>query len=211
MKKSFENIEKTFLKKEILITGKDGREKNIHYFNFKRVIIDSNLNIDADSNIAHTSKYINTIIFTSQISIEKKKQKYNFLLDKGIHIEAVNNSKSGFVPDTEQKTKAKDASFKKNELKLDLKEILKILFIKYEITSLMLESGPGLLTSFLKEGLIDKYLFFIAPKIIGGNNPYSIFNELNIRKMSESIKLKFDKIKKIQNDLLIEAYPCLQE
>ena len=75
----------------------------------------------------------------------------------------------------------------------------------------MLESGPGLLTSFLKEGLIDKYLFFIAPKIIGGNNPYSIFNELNIRKMSESIKLKFDKIKKIQNDLLIEAYPCLQE
>jgi diaminohydroxyphosphoribosylaminopyrimidine deaminase/5-amino-6-(5-phosphoribosylamino)uracil reductase len=75
----------------------------------------------------------------------------------------------------------------------------------------MLECGPGLLSSFLKEELIDKFLFFIAPKIIGGNNPYSIFNDIEIKKMSESIKLKFDRMQKLQSDILIEAYPCLRE
>ena len=94
---------------------------------------------------------------------------------------------------------------------LDLNDIMQILLKKHETTSVILECGPGLLTSFLKEKLIDKFLFFIAPKLVGGNNSYCIFNDLGIDKMAESIKLKFDKIKKIQNDLLIEAYPCLQE
>jgi len=190
-KNDFNGIEKTFLKKEILVNEEDGKKVKIHCFNFKRVIIDTELDINADSNIARTAKHIKTIIFSSEESIKSKAEKYNLLLDKGINIEAVNTLK--------------------NEKMLDLNEIIGILFNKYEITSVMLECGPGLLTSFLKSGLIDKFMFFIAPKITGGNNPYSVFNELGINKMYESINLKFDNIKKIQNDLLIEAYPCLQE
>lgn len=185
------DIRKTFFKKEILVNGEDGKKVKIHYFNFKRVIIDTGLDIDTDSNIAGTAEYIKTIIFSSAESIESKAEKYNLLLNKGVNIEAAN--------------------MLKNKKILDLNEIIGILFRKYEVTSIMLECGPGLLTSFLKSGLIDKFMFFIAPKITGGNNPYSVFNELGINNMSESINLKFGNIKKIQNDLLIEAYPCLRE
>ncbi len=211
-----ENIEKTFLKKEILITDKDGKRKKIQYFNFRRVIIDPELDININSNIADTSRYIKTIIFTSAESIENKAENYNLLLNKGVNIEVVNKSKNkpavyNAKGQKIQNQKPGNPNPGKIEKILDLNEILEILFKKYEITSIMLECGPGLLTSFLKSGLIDKFLFFIAPKIIGGNNPYSIINELGIDKMSDSINVKFDKIKKIQNDLLIEAYPCLQE
>ena len=36
---------------------------------------------------------------------------------------------------------------------------------------LLLEGGPTLASSFERAGLIDEYLFFIAPKIVGGGNP----------------------------------------
>ena len=210
-KDGFKNIEKTFLKKEIVVSGKDRKLEKIRYFNFKRAIIDSGLDIDTESNIVNTSKYIKTIIFTTAESIRNNKQKYNILSSKGVHIEAVNAAESISTAHIIQNSKKDNGPLGKNEIMLDLNDIMQILLKKHETTSVMLECGPGLLTSFLKEKLIDKFLFFIAPKLVGGNNSYCIFNDLGIDKMAESIKLKFDKIKKIQNDLLIEAYPCLQE
>ena len=55
--------------------------------------------------------------------------------------------------------------------------------------------------------LIDKFYFFIAPKIIGKDSKYDMFSDLNIEKINDAYKLKFEKIKQIGNDLLIIAYP----
>ncbi|HBI26777.1 MAG TPA: riboflavin biosynthesis protein RibD, partial [Peptococcaceae bacterium] len=41
---------------------------------------------------------------------------------------------------------------------------------KREITSLLLEGGPTVNTSALEAGLIDKFVFFQAPLIIGGRD-----------------------------------------
>jgi diaminohydroxyphosphoribosylaminopyrimidine deaminase/5-amino-6-(5-phosphoribosylamino)uracil reductase len=88
-----------------------------------------------------------------------------------------------------------------------LKEILKILYDKYGITSIMLEAGPAVLTSFLNEGLIDKFIFFIAPRIIGGQDIYTMFKDTGVKKIKDSIKINFDSFESSGEDMLITAYP----
>ena len=43
---------------------------------------------------------------------------------------------------------------------------------KMEITSVLLEGGSSLNAHALEDGIVDKVLFFIAPKIIGGRDSF---------------------------------------
>ena len=61
--------------------------------------------------------------------------------------------------------------------------------------------------TFLKRDLIDKFIFYIAPKIIGGDSNYSMFADLGISKIKDSINLRFKDIKRIGDDIVITAYP----
>ena len=42
----------------------------------------------------------------------------------------------------------------------------------------MVEAGPRLVSSFIKEELVDKLYYFIAPSLIGGNN--SAFKDIGV-------------------------------
>ncbi|MDD3629282.1 MAG: dihydrofolate reductase family protein, partial [Actinomycetota bacterium] len=69
------------------------------------------------------------------------------------------------------------------------------------------ESGPTVAGSFLKRGLIDKFIFFIAPKIIGGDSSYDMFPGMGINNIKDCIDLRFDNIKRSGTDIVITAYP----
>jgi diaminohydroxyphosphoribosylaminopyrimidine deaminase/5-amino-6-(5-phosphoribosylamino)uracil reductase len=150
-----------------------------------RVILDTDLRIPMNSNILKTACDINTIIFTSDRCAEKTvtSKKVKKLLDSKISLEFL----SGARPDPA--------------------EVLKILYNKYGIVSIMLEAGPQVLTSFLTEQLIDKFIIFMAPKIIGGDSPYNMFSKLENDSMSDSTNLEFSSFKKIGSDLMVIAYP----
>ncbi len=75
---------------------------------------------------------------------------------------------------------------------------------KEGIYILMIEGGMHTFTSFLSEDMIDKFYFFISPMILGSGLP--IFSDLGIKNIENSIKLKFYKYRKIDKDILIEAY-----
>jgi len=89
----------------------------------------------------------------------------------------------------------------------DSGEVLRILYDKYGIVSVMLEAGPAILTSFLKGQLINKFTIFMAPKIIGGDSPYNMFSKLENNLISDSTDLEFSSFKKLGSDLMITAYP----
>jgi len=160
---------------------------------FYRAILDSRLRIKPDSNIIKTSKLIKTIIFIDNKNENniKVKNKISKLKEKNIDILPVNTER-----ENNSKTK-----------KLNIKKILDILYNQYTITSILLEAGPTVITYFLKNNLIDKFIIFLAPKIIGGDSRYSMFSKLNIDKIKNSVKMKFNSIKKIGEDLIIYAYP----
>jgi len=218
---SLTNIKKSIITKKIIIEDLNKNIKNIYtYSKFFRAILDSNLMIDLNSNIVKTAELIKTIIFISKETQNSKEiaLKIKQLNNMNIDIVPVNlNNKNTFISkgsknnnDNNEQNNI-DTNFKQNyysEKKyLNLKEIFDYLYNKYEITSVLVEAGPALVTSLLKENLIDKFLIFFAPKIIGGGSNYNMFSDLNINNMSDCLNLKFNKIKKTGSDFLLEAYP----
>lgn len=78
---------------------------------------------------------------------------------------------------------------------------------KMAIDSVLIEGGSTLAFSVLKEGLVDKVVSFIAPKIIGGSCATSPVGGEGIPRMEDAIILQHMEIRRMGGDILIETYP----
>jgi len=74
-----------------------------------------------------------------------------------------------------------------------------------EIQSFLLECGPDLAFNALREGVIDKLVVFIAPKIFGGREIPAIGGD-GIEKLSEAIPLGGWAVEHSGPDLVLTAY-----
>ncbi|MDP1623630.1 MAG: bifunctional diaminohydroxyphosphoribosylaminopyrimidine deaminase/5-amino-6-(5-phosphoribosylamino)uracil reductase RibD [Bacteroidales bacterium] len=77
---------------------------------------------------------------------------------------------------------------------------------KMGIDSVMIEGGSTLAFSALKEGVVDKVISFIAPKILGGASAPTAVGGVGIDKMENAINLTKLKFKKVGEDLMIEGW-----
>jgi diaminohydroxyphosphoribosylaminopyrimidine deaminase/5-amino-6-(5-phosphoribosylamino)uracil reductase len=89
--------------------------------------------------------------------------------------------------------------------KLDLNHLLKKLGTM-DIGSVLIEGGSSLNAHALKDRIVDKVMFFIAPKIIGGTQSYPSVGGKSFQKLEDAYMLKTTKIRKIKDDFLIEGY-----
>jgi diaminohydroxyphosphoribosylaminopyrimidine deaminase / 5-amino-6-(5-phosphoribosylamino)uracil reductase len=74
------------------------------------------------------------------------------------------------------------------------------------IDSIMIEGGSTLAFSALKEGVVDKVISFIAPKILGGVKAPTAVGGTGIASMEDAINLKNLKIRKAGDDLMVEGW-----
>ncbi|AEH51691.1 bifunctional diaminohydroxyphosphoribosylaminopyrimidine deaminase/5-amino-6-(5-phosphoribosylamino)uracil reductase RibD [Pseudothermotoga thermarum] len=185
--KSREYVHKLRMEYDAVLTGigtilKDDPQLNVRlkkvYKQPLRIILDSKLKIPLSAKVLEDPSKV--IILTTALA---DKEKLEELRSKGVEV-IITNEKNGIV---------------------DLESALKILGEK-KITSVMVEAGPTLLTSFLKESLFDKIYLFIAPKIFGADSK-SVFSELGLEDISKSQKFSLESVKKIGEDLLLELYP----
>jgi diaminohydroxyphosphoribosylaminopyrimidine deaminase/5-amino-6-(5-phosphoribosylamino)uracil reductase len=88
---------------------------------------------------------------------------------------------------------------------INLKDALKKL-ARLEITSILVEGGGTLIGSMFDEGLVDKILFFLSPKIIGGKEAISSVMGRGIVRVERAIRVKETTLRRIGEDLLIEGY-----
>jgi len=72
--------------------------------------------------------------------------------------------------------------------------------------SLLVEGGGQVNGSFLDEGLIDKLLLFLSPKLIGDHQALGIFGGRGVSNLQEAIALREIKIRKMGEDILLEGY-----
>jgi diaminohydroxyphosphoribosylaminopyrimidine deaminase/5-amino-6-(5-phosphoribosylamino)uracil reductase len=72
--------------------------------------------------------------------------------------------------------------------------------------SLLVEGGSQVNGSFLDEGLIDKLLLFLSPKLIGDNQALGIFGGSGVSNLQEAIPLKEINARRIGEDILLEGY-----
>lgn len=145
-----------------------------------KIVVDSELKIPVKSRIFSKDSPAKTIIATTKKAPKDKIGRF-----KKIGAEVlVLKEKSGLV---------------------DLKQLMKELG-KREITSVLVEGGGELIGSLVDEKLADKFLFFIAPKIIGGRGAVTSVQGQGIVKIKDAFRLKDVQLKKIGTDFLISGY-----
>lgn len=73
------------------------------------------------------------------------------------------------------------------------------------IRSLFLEGGPTLLSSFVAAGLVDEYLIYIAPALLGG--PRTALGDIGVVSIDETRRLEIESVSTLGDDLLVIAHP----
>ncbi|WP_342399825.1 bifunctional diaminohydroxyphosphoribosylaminopyrimidine deaminase/5-amino-6-(5-phosphoribosylamino)uracil reductase RibD [Weizmannia sp. FSL W8-0676] len=76
---------------------------------------------------------------------------------------------------------------------------------KKGVMTLLVEGGATVNSSFLKEGAVQQYIFYIAPKVVGGQNAPSPFGGHGFGKVADALPLRFEKVEQIGPDLKITA------
>ncbi len=90
--------------------------------------------------------------------------------------------------------------------RIDLQRLLRELGQR-GLVSIMVEGGAALTTAFITEGLVDKYVFFVAPKLIGGTAALGFYGGVGVEDIEDARGLRFDTCENIGDDIMIEAYP----
>ncbi len=144
-----------------------------------RIIVDSGLRIPLKSKVLGYSDN-KTIIATTNKASKRKISQINTLGAKVLVIK----SKAG---------------------KVNLKALMKELG-KLDITNVMIEGGSSIASSAISSGIVDRVMFFVAPKIIGGTDSISSIGGKSPSLLGNAIKLKNLRAITIGDDILIEGY-----
>lgn len=75
-----------------------------------------------------------------------------------------------------------------------------------QVTSILLEGGGELHSSALRSGIVDKVLYFIAPKLIGGRAAPPAIGGEGFARLEDAVTLERVQVKPLDDDLLIEGY-----
>jgi diaminohydroxyphosphoribosylaminopyrimidine deaminase/5-amino-6-(5-phosphoribosylamino)uracil reductase len=149
----------------------------------QRIIIDPDLEIPLDAKVLQlppqTILIARKSVVSSQQSVVAEKKKA--LSDKGIQIIEYDGDK------------------------VHLPWLMKKLGER-EITSVLIEAGSSLNAYALEAGIVDKAMFFIAPKIMGGNKSFPAVGGRTFRRLEEAHLLRDVRVKRVGEDILIEGY-----
>jgi diaminohydroxyphosphoribosylaminopyrimidine deaminase/5-amino-6-(5-phosphoribosylamino)uracil reductase len=144
-----------------------------------RIILDSRLRIPEEAKVVKISPS-RTIIATTELAPRERVEK---LEKEGVQV----------------------LTFESKQGRVDLKSCLSKLGEMGMIT-LLVEGGSQINGSFLDEGLIDKIIFFLSPKLIGDPQALGIFGGHGVINLKEAILLSELKVRKIAEDILLEGY-----
>ncbi|MCK4534819.1 MAG: bifunctional diaminohydroxyphosphoribosylaminopyrimidine deaminase/5-amino-6-(5-phosphoribosylamino)uracil reductase RibD, partial [Syntrophobacterales bacterium] len=132
-----------------------------------RVVVDSTLRIPSGARILDNQDVAKTLIATGPL---RGKERCSMLKERGIETLIIEEKGKGI---------------------LDLKKLLAELG-KRQISSLLVEGGAGIITSFVREGLFDRLIVITAPRILGRG--IEAVGDLGISRMDDSVELKIEQV-----------------
>ncbi len=167
---------------------KDDPQLTVRYVtgrNPRRVVLDSELSVPLKARIFMASDRTNTTVFCQRDASTKKK--YEALKVAGIQVIEVS---------------------KTADHKLNLHQVLEELAGR-NTTSILIEGGARVHSSFLQEGLVDEIQLFIAPLVIG--NGLHSFVGLNTPSLQRAKRFKYHSIEQAEHDMHIIMVPTDEE
>ena len=150
--------------------------------NSLRVVVDSTLRLSSNAQVADVAKDRRTLVVTTERAVVAKVQA---LRDRGVEVIRLPACGDGRV---------------------NLDALYTILGER-GVASVLVEGGAVLTASLLRQRLIDRMVFFVAPKIIGGDG-ISVFGPCGIDTMEQALSLRDLTSRRIGDDVMLEAYPA---
>lgn len=72
-------------------------------------------------------------------------------------------------------------------------------------TDVFIEGGAALASAFLRAGLVDRILAYVAPILLGG--PNSVVDDVGVASITRASKWRYDVIEHVEPDLLLSLVP----
>jgi len=88
---------------------------------------------------------------------------------------------------------------------VDLDRLLANLYER-GIHSVIVEGGSAVLSEFIRRGLWQKMVLFVAPMIVGGASAPSIFSGEGIAKLADAHHFRFERVEVVGGDVMITGY-----
>ncbi|MBU0972975.1 MAG: bifunctional diaminohydroxyphosphoribosylaminopyrimidine deaminase/5-amino-6-(5-phosphoribosylamino)uracil reductase RibD [Proteobacteria bacterium] len=157
------------------------RIKNTQTQDPVRIVLDSNLRIDENARVINQPSASGTILVAGPLAPLEKRRSLE-------HKEGV---------------RVLELGLKKG--RLDLGELM-IKLGGMNIQSLLIEGGGKVAASALKEGIVNKVLFFLAPKLYGGSDGRPVFDGQGPERIKDVFELKETSVQMFDNDVLVTGY-----
>ena len=141
-----------------------------------RVVIDPTLRIAMDARVLDNQDTAGTLIVTGPLCAAEK---HAVLRERGIETLTVAQDDTG---------------------RLDLPAALRELGNR-QVSSILVEGGAGIITSFVKQGLFDRMIVISAPKISGRG--IEAVGDLGISSMDQAITLWYERVFRRGNDVVM--------
>ena len=145
-----------------------------------RVVVDSRLRIPLHSQLVRTARLYPTLIATTRAASSSRRK---WLAQANVEVLILENDAQGHV-----------------SLKALMKELA-----RRGVVSVLLEGGSTLTASAVREEVVDRLLFFLAPKIIGGERAPGVVGGEGILRLKDAKPVKILKVRRIGPDFLIEG------
>jgi diaminohydroxyphosphoribosylaminopyrimidine deaminase/5-amino-6-(5-phosphoribosylamino)uracil reductase len=90
--------------------------------------------------------------------------------------------------------------------RVSLHSVLESLASDFACTEVLVEAGATLSTAFIKAGLVDELIVYIAPKLLG-SDARSLLNIAGIESMSDSLNFEITDLQQIDCDIRVVLKP----
>jgi diaminohydroxyphosphoribosylaminopyrimidine deaminase / 5-amino-6-(5-phosphoribosylamino)uracil reductase len=146
-----------------------------------RIVLDSKLRIPLGCELVKTAGTYKTLIFTLP---DARSDKGDRLKSLGVEVIRVEPNDSNRI------------SLSQMCAELQSRQIM----------SVIVEGGGEVNSSFLKEGLVDKFILFYGPMFIGGKGASNLVAGKGIDFLKDAPKLEISSVKKLNDDICVEGY-----
>ncbi len=111
----------------------------------------------------------------------------------------VSATEEEFKPSSTQLAGLEQVCLPNDENKVDLQELLKFLAKDKECNEVLIESGSTLAGAFIKAGLVDEIILYMAPKLLG-HNGLPLFTLPGLESMEDQISLEYSDVSLLGKD-----------
>jgi diaminohydroxyphosphoribosylaminopyrimidine deaminase/5-amino-6-(5-phosphoribosylamino)uracil reductase len=150
--------------------------------NAQRIIVDSRCRLPTDSRLVREGREDGkTTVVTTEAAAEADIAR---LRDSGCHVWVCTSDTQGRV---------------------DLRGLMRRLGTQGDILTVLVEGGALLVGSLIEAQLVDRWIHYLAPKIIGGTQSPGLVGDPGVTRMADAHLLKDWRVRRSGDDLVIDA------